>query len=140
MSASNRKIGDCHHGIPAHLFCGACADEHDARETDPTGRNPHQPGAKLDHGKAPVLRGCVAYFPRALEAVAEVSSFGASKYTWNGWRTVPDGANRYGDAMVRHLTMEAADGPNDRDSGLAHAAWNALARLELLIETLEGQD
>src|SRR5512135_1417397 len=35
-------------------------------EADPTGRQPHEPGAKLDAGKAPVLRGAIAYFPRAL--------------------------------------------------------------------------
>ncbi len=125
------NYGDCHHGVPANLICGACN-----AEADPNGRDPHQPGAKLDHGKAEVLRGCVAYFPRALEAVAQVSGFGAAKYTWGGWRSVPDGATRYGNAMVRHLTKEAAEGPTDSDSGLshaAHAAWNALARLELLI-------
>lgn len=123
---------DCAHGIPLNLPCGACK-----AESDPTGRNPHEPGAKLDSGKAPVLRGAISYFPKALEAVAQVSSFGANKYTWAGWRSVPDGVGRYGDAMVRHLIHEAADGPNDHDSGLrhaAHAAWNALARLELLIE------
>ena len=105
-------------------------------ETDPTGASPNEPGAKLDSGKAPVLRGVVGYFPRALEAVANVSAFGASKYTWRGWESVPDGVSRYGDAMVRHLTKEAAEGEADRDSGLlhaAHAAWNALARLELLL-------
>lgn len=125
------KVLDCHHGVPAGLVCGAC----DA-ERDPNGADPHAPGAKLDAGKAELLRGVIGYFPSALEAVAEVSSFGARKYTWGGWRSVPDGAARYGDAMVRHLTKEAYEGENDRDSGLrhaAHAAWNALARLELLL-------
>lgn len=105
-------------------------------ETDPNGTNPHSPGAKLDAGKAALLRGVIAYFPQALEAVAQVSAFGAAKYTWNGWRSVPEGVDRYGDALVRHLTKEAVEGPNDGDSGLAHAAhaaWNALARLELMI-------
>lgn len=105
-------------------------------ETDPNGADPHAPGAKLDAGKAELMRGVIGYFPRALEAVSEVSSFGARKYTWGGWRTVPEGQARYSDAMVRHLTKEMIEGERDSDSGLhhaAHAAWNALARLELLL-------
>lgn len=70
-------------------------------ETDPTGRSPKEKGAKLDHGKPPIERGLLAYFPRAAAAVAEVSAFGALKYTWNGWETVPEGMIRYGDAMLR---------------------------------------
>lgn len=131
---------DCAHGVPINLRCGAC--EVVMTEFDPTGRNPHSPGAKLDAGKAPLLRGVIDYFPNALEAVAEVSGHGAEKYTWGGWRTVPEGVDRYGDALVRHLTKEAAEGSRDGDSGLlhaAHAAWNALARLELLLaETANG--
>ena len=107
------------------------------QETDPTGRNKHEPGAKLDAGKAPVFRGAIGYFPRAITEVAKVSGFGASKYTWKGWETVPDGVNRYSDAMVRHLAYEGEGEILDPDSGLlhaAHAAWNALARLELMLK------
>jgi hypothetical protein len=109
-------------------------------ETDPFGRNPHEPGAKLDAGKSPVLRGCIGYFPRAIKAVAEVSAFGASKYAWGGWQSVPDGIARYSDAAGRHLTDEAIEGPVTKDSGLlhkAHAAWNALAALELYLREQE---
>lgn len=105
-------------------------------EYDPNGINPDQPGAKLDAGKPCPYRGGISYFPRAIEAVAEVSTFGATKYTWAGWRTVPDGVARYSDAMVRHLLKENKDEVLDPDSGLlhaAHTAWNALARLELML-------
>lgn len=105
-------------------------------ETDPTGRNPHEPGAKLDGGKPCAFRGTLDYFPRALLAVASVSTFGASKYAWKGWETVPEGFERYSDAMVRHLLYEGQGEVKDPDSGLshaAHAAWNALARLELML-------
>jgi hypothetical protein len=105
------------------------------QETDPTGRQPNTPGAKLDAGKAPVFRGAIQYFPRALIAVSEVSEHGARKYTWKGWEDVPDGIARYGDAMARHITKEGIE-QHDIDSGLlhaAHAAWNALARLELIL-------
>ena len=96
-----------------------------------------QGAIKFDGGKSPVYRGAVACFPRAISAVAQVSAFGASKYAWNGWRGVDEGFNRYSDAMVRHLGYEAEGEILDPDSGLLHAAhiaWNALARLELLIE------
>lgn len=110
-------------------------------ESDPYGILPNNPGAKLDAGKPPVLRGVVQYFPHALMAVAEVSAHGASKYTWKGWESVPDGVDRYGDALVRHLVKESYE-DLDPDSGLLHAAqvaWNALARLELLLRIKQGR-
>ena len=110
-------------------------------EKDPNGKNPHELGAKLDAGKVCIYRGAVGYFPRALSEIAAVSTFGASKYAWKGWETVPDGFNRYSDAMVRHLICEGKDEVFDIDSNLlhaAHTAWNALARLELLIKEREA--
>lgn len=107
-------------------------------ESDPTGRQPNEPGAKLDAGKAPIMRGVLEYFPLALIEVARVSEHGAKKYSWQGWRTVPDGIDRYGDALARHLLAQADDAHSeDQDSKLlhaAHAAWNALARLELIMD------
>lgn len=96
---------------------------------------------KYDGGKSPVNRGALSYFPRAIRAVADVSAFGASKYAWNGWMGVPDGINRYTDAMVRHITYEGQGESVDPDSGLlhaAHTAWGALARLELLLKEKEN--
>jgi predicted PolB exonuclease-like 3'-5' exonuclease len=95
---------------------------------------------KYDGGKAPIYRGAVSYFPRAIEAVSAVSLFGATKYAWKGWENVDDGFNRYSDAMVRHLTYEGKGEVLDSGSGLthaAHAAWNSLARLELLLRERE---
>jgi hypothetical protein len=106
------------------------------KETDPNGKSPKEPGAKLDAGKSPLRRGLLEYFPRACLSVAEVSAFGASKYAWNGWETVPEGIARYGDAGERHVVKAIIEGPFDKDSGLLHAAheaWNALARLELIL-------
>ncbi len=92
--------------------------------------DPHAPGAKLDHGK--VRMGLVlGGFRHALQAVGEVGTFGAAKYSDNGWLEVPNGKARYEDALFRHLL---ADDECDDESGLlhkAHAAWNALAILEL---------
>lgn len=98
---------------------------------------PSVPGAvKYDNGKAPIFRGAIAYFPGAIAGVAAISAFGATKYAWNGWLHVPDGLNRYTDAMVRHLIAEAEGQVVDPDSGLPHSwhtAWNGLARAELIL-------
>lgn len=109
-------------------------------EHDPTGRNAHDPGAKLDAGKnrlGLVLGG----FSNALAAVGALGTYGANKYTDNGWRSVPNGVERYTDALWRHLLAEAGGDALDGDTGLphaAHAAWNALARLELLLAAVEA--
>lgn len=110
-------------------------------EADPHGRNPHEPGAKMDAGKPCSYQGAVGYFPRAIREVSAVSTFGASKYAWRGWETVPDGVNRYSDALVRHLLAEGTGELRDPDSELlhaAHTAWNALARLELMLREQEN--
>ena len=104
-------------------------------EQDPLGRDPHTPGAKLDDGK---LRVDLVFngFPLALQEVARVATFGARKYTENGWKEVPDGVKRYTAAMDRHRLREAMGEDIDPDSRLMHAAhlaWNALARLEMLL-------
>jgi len=109
-------------------------------EKDPHGVPSGVPGAKLDAGKDPVTQGCLHYFPKALRGVARVSAFGARKYSWKGWRSVPNGIVRYGDALGRH-ELELADNvfAVDPQTGCLHAeqvAWNALARLELIYDEL----
>ena len=54
----------------------------------------------------------------------------------NGWMSVPGGVERYTDAMYRHLMKEAQGELIDPDSGTFHAAqaaWNALARLDMML-------
>lgn len=104
-------------------------------EVDPLGKKANEPGAKLDAGKnrmGLVLNG----FPHALLAVGQVATFGANKYSDHGWMKVPNGHGRYTDAMLRHLLAEASGERVDSETGLTHAAavaWNALARLELML-------
>ncbi len=101
----------------------------------------HQPGAKEDGSKVPVRSLLLEYFPRALTEVAKVSDFGARKYTPHGWRSVPNGIERYADAGMRHAIAEITGGHLDRETGLhhaAHEAWNALARLELMLTEEEN--
>ena len=62
------------------------------------------------------------------------------KYTENGWMEVPKGIDRYDDAKMRHWLDEKAGIACDPDTQLLHAAheaWNALARLDLLIRKIE---
>jgi hypothetical protein len=117
-------------------------------EMDPNGLAANQPGAKLDAGKSPVYRGVIAYFPRAIKAIGQLSSDGAENYSWDGWRRVDNGVARYSDAMGRHIVDEAIEGPWDlkalnRPKHPYHAlhktavAWNALAALELYLEAQE---
>ena len=95
----------------------------------------HRPGAK-DDAEKPRLGLVLGGFPRALRAVGEIGTFGAEKYTDNGWLSVPDGEARYTDALLRHLLADFEGETLDPESGYthaAHAAWNALARLELAL-------
>lgn len=136
-------------------------------ESDPKGRDPHAPGAKLDAGKnrvwlmlegfAPALsllmdehtthpgrriidaNRAMIRWPWALEAIAEVSTVGAKKYTPGGWAEVENGFERYMDAYGRHGLDRAKgkiydDGPNG--TGCLHVAqqgWNLLAALTLAL-------
>jgi hypothetical protein len=104
-------------------------------ERDPSGKDQHEPGAKVDAGK-PRVSMVLNAFPRALWDIACVGSFGAQKYTDGGWQTVPNALERYEDAGYRHKLYRAAGEEIDPDSKLlhlSHEAWNALAVLELYL-------
>jgi hypothetical protein len=107
---------------------------------------PETSGAvKYDAGKAAPIRGVVKYFPRAVLALAKLSQAGAEKYEWEGWRNVPDGFNRYTEAMGRHLIEESFGKYDDGEGGtgqlhITQVAWNALARLELFLEEEDKED
>ena len=109
-------------------------------ERDPHGKDPHQPGAKLDADKPRawlMLQG----FGNALGAVARVTTIGAEKYTPEGWRQVPNGQERYMDAFARHALALARGEQIDPDTGCLHkaqAAWNLLAALELDLTATES--
>jgi hypothetical protein len=102
-------------------------------ERDPNGLAPNTPGAKLDAGKPRVWL-MLAGFSRAMEAVAKVTTFGANKYTPNGWMDVPEGVERYMDAFGRHALALGTGHRVDAQSQCLHKAqmiWNLLASLEL---------
>ena len=98
-------------------------------------------GKKFDEGKAPAFQGLAEYFPRALLAVADISLYGKQKYgSYGGWPNVPAAGYRYADALWRHLLAFARGEVVDPESNKlhnAHAAWNALAVLELELRHME---
>lgn len=101
-------------------------------DVDPNGVGQHDAGAKLDAGKprpSLVLGG----FSRALMDVTEVGTFGANKYSDNGWKEVDKGEQRYFDAAMRHIMADMRGETLDPESNLphlAHATWNLLAVVE----------
>jgi hypothetical protein len=81
----------------------------------------NRPGVKDDGGKNRMGL-VINYFPRALKEVGKVATFGARKYTPYGWLSVPNGIERYTDAMHRHLLDEAIGEKLDAESDILHAA------------------
>lgn len=111
----------------------------DSIEIDPYGVNQHDLGAKVDAGKPDCS--LLGYFGNALLAVSEVGTHGAAKYTRGGWQYVKNGVSRYTAAMLRHYLKEN-ESEYDDDLPVLHAAqvaWNALARLELIIREKKGE-
>lgn len=82
-------------------------------------------GMKFDGGK---IRMELLPF-EALEAVAEVLTFGATIYVDDNWQLVNDAEKRYTGAMLRHLVKHQCGKLRDDESKLlhiAHVATNAL--------------
>lgn len=110
-------------------------------EFDPNGKSAKDSGSKLDAGKnrvGLVLGG----FADALWEVGRVGTFGANKYTDNGWMTVENGEARYDDAMFRHWLKMRQGEVIDDESGMYHAAqvaWNALAHLSLMLRRVKKE-
>lgn len=80
-------------------------------------------------------------FPRALQEVARAGTYGAVKYAPGNWIKVENGIERYSDAMIRHYLDERRGELCDQESNALHAAhlaWNALARLELMLIEMEA--
>jgi len=85
-------------------------------------------GLKYDDGK---LRYSLVP-PIAMKGLAEVLTFGAKKYAPNSWQTVPNGQERYLDALYRHLEAYRAGEKIDSDSGLSHLS-HAISNVAFLL-------
>lgn len=136
MFAGNAEVGDTESYGAAARLTGKTV----AAQTASDSAKCHVLGKKDDSSKAPLQQGAIDYFPRALKAVANISRFGKEKYkveySDQNWRRVEGAEGRYKDARARHIADEAIDGLYAEDSELlhaAHAAWNSLAYLDLLL-------
>lgn len=82
-------------------------------------------------------------FPRALESVGDVLTFGAKKYAPHNWLHVENGQERYQAAQMRHELSHCKGELVDEESGLlhlTHEAFCVLARLELKLREMENQE
>jgi len=70
--------------------------------------------------------------PIAIEAMADVLTFGANKYAANSWQGVYNGQERYLDALYRHLESYRCGEQVDSDSGKSHLA-HAITNLAFLL-------
>ena len=92
-------------------------------------------GTKYDQGKARIGEMIIDFF-KPLMLVCKVWEFGVYKYDKSNWKKVENGADRYTNAMVRHLVLEETE-IVDQETKIHHAihvAWNALARLYFIIK------
>lgn len=97
---------------------------------------PTDPAARKN---IPVYSGFIAYFPRAICAVAELSRVGNDQHNPGKplhWDRSKSGDEK--DALMRHLIDQTIDGDNAADTdGVLHAtkkAWRAMADLEKILE------
>lgn len=105
------------------------------------------PATEEKYTKPPIYEGCIGRFPLALVEVSKVSAWGTKKHevplSDMSYLNVPDAYSVYTNALARHMVKEAADGPlNAQDANLLHAAqaaWNALARLEVLMRDIKAR-
>jgi len=105
-------------------------DEELAEDFMIAGRNSD---GKADSGKVRMSL-IMVQFGKVVTEVAEVLTFGAKKYPKppndDSWRDVPNGKQRYADALYRHLHAALVLGEKkDKESGkshLAHAICNIL--------------
>jgi hypothetical protein len=99
--------------------------------------NPAKGGMKFDNDK-PRMHLFLNDMNLAVLEVGKVATFGAKKYADRNWRKVDNLHERYSSALYRHLLEDSFEGGDkDSESGIlhaAHAAWCALARLQILIE------
>lgn len=92
---------------------------------------PTDPKARKD---APMYRGLLKYFPRALAYVAEVSRIGNEQHNpGQEMHWAKEKSTDHGDCIVRHQCDAGGfDADNVRHSG--KVAWRALAQLEIELE------
>jgi hypothetical protein len=64
--------------------------------------------------------------------IVDVLTYGAGKYSGEGWKRTPDGSNRYFAALMRHLVAWRSGEAMDRETGLSHLAHAGACLLFLM--------
>lgn len=98
--------------------CYSCTDDY-SNWASPIITGAQGTGMKYDSGKprwSLMMRG----LPNFLEGISKVLTFGASKYAADSWKGVPEGYERYRDALYRHLSAIERGEKLDPESGLPH--------------------
>lgn len=72
--------------------------------------------------------------PNAIESVIKILTFGAQKYSRDGWKSLDDLHRRYLNACLRHLLEYQKGNPIDDESGMPHLA-HAVCSLLFVLET-----
>jgi len=92
------------------------------------------------YAKPMPFAGFIGRFPRAILVVADVSHEGCKKHGVPDGDTtfteIDDAANVLREAQARHMLKEVIEGEYDPEWDFlhaAHAAWNAMARLETIL-------
>lgn len=80
------------------------------------GQGKGKPGVKDDGGK--LMWNLLPW--KAVQGMVKVLTFGAQKYSSNGWRAVPNAKERYQAALLRHLFALNAGEKVDPESKLRH--------------------
>ncbi len=96
------------------------------------------PGVKLDFAKDDLWMHLFDNFPLAMGWLAEHMKAGDNEpgHVHHGWRTVPDGYNRYSAALLRHMMAEKVSGEVsylDKCDMAISVLANAFIRAEILL-------
>lgn len=101
-------------------------------------------GRKYDTGKPPVTQ-FLRQFPKAIAYLSQVSEYGHQKYgeaendeKWDNWEHLENAKFRYEQAIGRHLLEKSSSLDESGFFSIAHAAWDAIAVLELILNEKDG--
>ena len=135
MSLTTCDFADCNGHYPASMpACPHCGRKQLRADSTKEGR-------KIGKVRMDLV---MQDMPRAIEALARVMTWAldGKGYKESDWLHVPDAINKYHGGLHRHDNKEMRGQEFDEESGLEHAihtAWNAMARVELILRKKEAQ-
>ena len=140
-SAGTRRTGEGYKPSDRYRWRNRYGEVYEVRPTNNPAPETHPAerpkGLKFDDGK-PRWSLLMQGLATALGGVVAVLTFGAKKYAAHSWRGVPNGQERYLDALYRHLDALQRGEKTDPESGLSH--WSHVATNALFLHELEIQN